>query len=601
MLPDETMEKRMTRAHVRVAVARSILVLASIAACSDQAADPNAPAPDPDPFHISVIPPALQLVVGGAPGQLTALVNSRTGPIQAPTVTWVSQNPSVATVSPTGATVTVVPVAAGSTGIRATSGGVSFLATVVVSAPALLPTVTVSATDAAASEAGPDAGAFTVSRSGATTAALVVNFALSGTATNGVDYASLNSAITIPAGQASATVVVNPLTDAVTEANETVILTLTPGSYVIASANAATVTIADSPAGAVWASLSTGYVTFACGVSQSAAYCWGTAWHGDGNAPSTRTSPVAVSGNQNWSQISAGGAHTCALNTAGQAFCWGFGPLGQLGNGTLAEDQRTPVPVSGGHTWSSISAGSNRTCGVTTAGGGYCWGNTRVPGGAIGQIVVPASLSSTITWQHISPADDHACGLTTGGEAYCWGLNDWGQLGNGTTARGHPLSFVLERVTGGHVWNSVDAGDVHTCGITTAGEAYCWGYNSFGELGDGSQPVGNSTTPTRVAGGFNWASISAGLRLTCGITRSADAYCWGYGQYGQLGNGTGTIRQTTPSLVSGGHKWLAISASDGFVCGITTLGHAYCWGVGQHGQLGTGSTDYFNVPVRVVR
>jgi serine protease len=109
--------------------------------------------------------------------------------------------------------------------------------------------VSIAATDASASEAGPDTGTFTITRSGGTTAVLTVSFSLSGTATSGVDYQLITGSVVIPAGAASATVTVTPIDDTLVESAETVIATLQSGSgYDVGSPDNATVTIADNDA-----------------------------------------------------------------------------------------------------------------------------------------------------------------------------------------------------------------------------------------------------------------------------------------------------------------------------------------------------------------
>jgi hypothetical protein len=130
----------------------------------------------------------------------------------------------------------------------------------------------------------------------------------------------------------------------------------------------------------------------------------------------------------------------------------------------------------------------------------------------------------------------HACGVTTAGEAYCWGNNEYGELGDGTlTERDIPVL-----VSGGHNWASVTAGGHHSCGVTTAGEAYCWGTNWFGQLGDGTGAIGTwHTSPVLVSGGLSWASVDGGNEHTCGVTTAGEVYCWGNNYYAELGIGTG--------------------------------------------------------------
>jgi alpha-tubulin suppressor-like RCC1 family protein len=145
-----------------------------------------------------------------------------------------------------------------------------------------------------------------------------------------------------------------------------------------------------------------------------------------------------------------------------------------------------------------------------------------------------------------------ACGLTTAGGAYCWGDNYDGELGIGSTTgpqqcSGPPCSMTPVEVSGSLSFTSLSVGYTHTCGLTGSGAAYCWGFNGDGELGNGSTT--NSAVPVAVTGGLTFVSVSAGYGHTCAVATSGTAYCWGYGIYGQLGNG-GTANSTTPTPVT---------------------------------------------------
>ena len=180
----------------------------------------------------------------------------------------------------------------------------------------------------------------------------------------------------------------------------------------------------------------------------------------------------------------------------------------------------------------------------------------------------------------------HACGVTTAGEAYCWGLGGYGGLGDGTG----DSSQVPVLVSGGHNWASVTTGLWFACGVTTAGEAYCWGSDDYGELGDGGTNTG-SLVPVLVSGGHNWASVTAGARHSCGVTTAGEAYCWGFNRWGQFGGGTGDTDtwHTTPQLVSGGLSWASVDGGTEHTCGVTTAGAVYCWGNNAHAELGIGT------------
>jgi alpha-tubulin suppressor-like RCC1 family protein len=190
--------------------------------------------------------------------------------------------------------------------------------------------------------------------------------------------------------------------------------------------------------------------------------------------------------------VAAGGVHTCAIATAafgGGAFCWGDNQYGQLGNGSFGVSSAffTPNAVAGSAIqFSAITAGYTHTCGLDVSGTPYCWGGNdsgQLGIGTSGDIAVaPTAVSGGLTFTAISAGMAHTCGLTGAGAIYCWGANAYGQLGDGTTS--NRTGPVL--VSGGMHFKGVAVGDRHTCGVTTDNLAYCWGDNQYGQLGDGS-------------------------------------------------------------------------------------------------------------------
>ena len=119
------------------------------------------------------------------------------------------------------------------------------------------------------------------------------------------------------------------------------------------------------------------------------------------------------------------------------------------------------------------------------------------------------------------PGTSTACGLTATGDTYCWGFNDFGQLGDGTTTGS--LTPVL--VSGGIRFSSISTNGGHTCGVTSVGDAYCWGENFRGQLGDGTTI--NRLTPVLVSGGLSFALVSAAFSETCGLTVGGDGLLLG--------------------------------------------------------------------------
>jgi len=236
--------------------------------------------------------------------------------------------------------------------------------------------------------------------------------------------------------------------------------------------------------------------------------------------------------------VSAGDYHTCGVTTAGTAYCWGDNTHGELGDGT-GTDRTSPVAVEGGLTFASVSAGLAHTCGVTTGGAAYCWGynaDGQLGDGTGTDRTSPVAVLGGLTFAAVSAGGYHTCGVTTAGTAYCWGS---GLLGDGTIRITNGQTSPVA-VLGGLTFASVNAGRDHTCGVRTAGMAFCWGQNLDAELGDGTTT--SRTSPVAVLGGLSFARVSAGVAHTCGVTTGGAAYCWGYNAAGELGDGTTTDR-----------------------------------------------------------
>lgn len=306
---------------------------------------------------------------------------------------------------------------------------------------------------------------------------------------------------------------------------------------------------------------------YSCGLTPAgAAYCWGlNGWGQLGDrTTSDRSSPVAVTGGLSFTAISTGFRQTCAIAAAGVVYCWGLNGSGQLGDGTTT-DRLSPVPLAGGLLFTAVSAGDFHTCSVTAAGATYCWGangDGQLGDGTTTSRSTPVRVVGDVSFATVGAGGFHTCGVTAAGAAYCWGGNAEGQLGDGTASgRTRPVP-----VAGGTSFASLSAGHSHTCAVTPAGVAYCWGLNAQGQLGDGTTT--DRSHPVRVAGELRFVAVHAGGSgqalgfHTCGLTAAGAAYCWGQNARGQLGDGTMTDRSSpVPVVQSGGGADAAITPS----------------------------------------
>jgi alpha-tubulin suppressor-like RCC1 family protein len=300
-------------------------------------------------------------------------------------------------------------------------------------------------------------------------------------------------------------------------------------------------------------------------------------------------------------RLALGGAHTCALLSDGTAFCWGNNASGQLGDGTTT-NRDMPVPVLTGLKFTSIDAGTAHTCALTSAGEAYCWGRNdrgQLGDGTIVDRLAPA-LVFGFTFQQIAAGGfciGHTCGLATTGQTYCWGDNEHGQLGVGSAdVLPHPMPMP---VSTGVTFASITAGlGRHSCGRTALGTAYCWGENIFGALGNETQE--DSAIPVEVAGRRTFSRLIAGgfIGHTCALTGTGDAYCWGENERGQVGDGT-TVDRLAPTAVFGRLIFTSIDAGFRHTCGRDNTGALYCWGSNGAGQLGNHTNTLSSVPSKV--
>ena len=346
--------------------------------------------------------------------------------------------------------------------------------------------------------------------------------------------------------------------------------------------------------------------THSCGLTSAGqAWCWvrnAAGQLGDSTAAPTSVPVSVFQPGLTFVKLTSGAVHNCALDSSGQAYCWGYNADGRLGDSTYV-NPLIPVAVlpMGGVAFASISGGNAHTCGLDAAGQGYCWGNNSY--GQIGDstLVGPATPIAVhqpagVVFSSISAGASHTCALATTGQAYCWGYGGDGALGN-NSALGSRIPLAVQ---GGLSFTLVTTEYSHTCGLTSAGQAYCWGRNDSGQLGDST--LTNRSVPTAVhqPAGVTFASLATGSAYTCGLTSAGQAYCWGNNQYGSLGTGNTTAYRTPTAVAQpAGVTFTAVRTGAGHSCGLDTGGQTWCWGRNQYSQMGDGTTTTRTSPVAV--
>jgi len=288
------------------------------------------------------------------------------------------------------------------------------------------------------------------------------------------------------------------------------------------------------------------------------------------------TVDVSVSSTVNTTLV-AGNGHSCSLDVSGTAFCWGSNANGELGDGTTIS-RGTPAPVSGNFVFKSLAAGNIFTCGLTTLGAAYCWGNNslgRLGDGTETNRLTPVAVSGGHTFIRLfNSGANHTCGLSVTGDIFCWGYNIWGQLGDGTTTnRSTPVKLKSDVQ-----FVSLTINDFRTCGLTADGTVYCWGSTISGV----SEAV---VSPTQVPFAERFVQLSlGGERTACGISTNGITKCWGLSSSSLIAGLSPTQLLTIP--VSGNRQLTNISLGFSHACGTDVDRNVFCWGRNGAGQLG---------------
>lgn len=368
-----------------------------------------------------------------------------------------------------------------------------------------------------------------------------------------------------------------------------------------------------------------------CGARGAQIICWGVNTRGNlgrGTTGAGISAPGAVTDTQNVFggktivSVTSGAAHSCALAIDGSLGCWGYGDVGQLGQGANTPDSSVPLavlldgwalPGPAGTTvrspspipYDHVNVSTGKSCGIMNSQV-YCWGS-----GSEDASIVPAAKAGAlylISPSQVAASGGNTCAISAQQLLYCWG--EW----NGVTSQGGSSPAAISGVlSGAAVKKVVVGGEAGGCALTTGNRVACWGMNDWGSrAGDVKDGDENGTMlPEWVepAGTLNDGSgvmdiESGGAWVTCAINYSYAVSCWGTNRSGALGNGapipdmsvsfSWNVRKTTPAAVSkkwSGNMLKLAGGYNGTMCGLTSLSEIWCWG----DTVGGGS----NVPVKI--
>ena len=282
-----------------------------------------------------------------------------------------------------------------------------------------------------------------------------------------------------------------------------------------------------------------------------------------------------------------------------------LGPAEPHGDQPLLESlepRSIDLGTSGGPT--AIAGGARHTCAIEPLGEVWCWGDNaqwQLSAGAAAISPSPAAVQDDsgepiLGVRLVAAGGAHSCIVTGVGDAQCWGSNEHGQLALGTADL---LATTPQPVSLGAPVTAIAAGQSHTCALLVGGAVRCWGSNASGQLGndtgvDSASPVSPALEP-----GHKVLALAAGGDVTCAITEDQTLRCWGDNTYGQIGDGTQLPRYAPQPIRELAHRVRSVTVGATSACAVTLAGKAYCWGRNDQGQLGDGTTTDRSSPVEV--
>ena len=344
--------------------------------------------------------------------------------------------------------------------------------------------------------------------------------------------------------------------------------------------------------------------------NDQAAYCWGKGLAGQiGNETNQNVNiptHVIMPSSVNFTKLSSNASFSCALGDNYAAYCWGIGESGQIGNGhNQSVNIPTMVKMPGGMKFAQISTNPSFSCALTRSGRAFCWGdstNGHIGNGTdknVKNTPKEVTMPGDVRFTQVSTNMNFSCALGNDSATYCWGYGESGQIGNGQNQTQEiPVKVTIPT---GISFNQISTNENYSCALGSDTAIYCWGYGLYGQLGNGNTGVSNIPVKVSMPIGINFSFVETNDDFSCALSTMGTVYCWGYGAAGRIGNGSiNNVSIPTRVTMPSGITFSQLSVGFNSSCALGNNKVSYCWGGGSNGKIGNGLNQNVSIPTQSI-